>query len=612
MRNWVSIGEAADTLGKSIDEIVSDVMAGNTPSVLAPDGGPLVPLAHYLEHSVTVTEVDRLTGDSWEEVLQLHEHIDTDGEQLQGLWSISLVSSSRDRIHLMERRDGNIQAYSDFVERTRLGNFVVRKQPHRQRISTSTKSRIAALDRAHRWIVEWNRQRWTRGEVSSQVIGEDDPKNPTLGTLVAVYRKHLRKMPCSLEVAGHQLAALEIAATVLGEDKRAMTIDSEDLRFIYAKRCGKDMANLREDYAFDDGDGPGIALLDKYHKRYKYLPPIKPITARKTLEALRTALMHLSTWVKEGGRHPLMENPLEGKDFGKAKRGRRPTWDARRFKLTMMFVDQVDPTGVLRFFLSCIYYGGLRVGTVLIMQPSHFLSREYEIRRAFELIASNGTYFSDDEVDLVKVAPKAWAEGSAHGGKGAIFLDHLKTTNSPPFQRVIPVSPALARERDYYWERCQKRKVNSPWVFFSGVDPESTVKESTLCGWLREAEALALEHAVRCGMPRDEAEGLLGEVWNNAFQPYRKLWENHRDASGWHNNKNSAYLCGWSTHVPGGGAQANVYRDLNAMFILGCAQGRSVLKLVKEVTGNRAEAEMQMEAPRAPEQIHLGGPREGE
>lgn len=484
---------------------------------------------------------------------------DAEGE---GRWSIT-VKFVHDCVVLRERERGTIEMEADFL----------RHDPDygKRRSRTGTHSRVEAIRLAQDALLRDYRRRSDAGEALDHANAFDDGN----ATLSQVFH-HIRRS----QVLGgngkqrhHYDFLMDLAIHLWGPNKVAAELDQSDVDYFFARRCGMRRAKITEPYPFRDGDGPGVIFPEAYGRQRRRIAPCSPWTAKSNLMELGT-IFEAATKLKVDGRPLLHVNPLATWDFSAAERGERPSWHPERFYRTVKYCDDVDPTGAARFRLVLHYHTGQRASTIERLWVDDFRYSEIEILDAFEEMRRANAIRKGErpEAEWARV----WA--IEHGGHGALYLRHMKAKGRR-FQRVVPINQQIRQEYEHYMVRRRNLGIESNWLFPDPSHPERPFSSDAFSDIIREAEALARKECEREGIHPDL---VLRQVEGNVLHPYRACWENLRDALGWIDNKNSAYVGGWTTRIRAAGVQGQAYRKLKPHYMLAVAEGRKLLEVLEE------------------------------
>lgn len=486
----------------------------------------------------------------------------TGGAEGEGRWSIT-VRFVHDSVVVRERDRGTIEMEAAFLEHD--------PEYGKSRPRTGTHSRVQAILLAQDALLRDYRRRRDIGETLDHANVFEEGR----ATLSQVFH-HIRRSQVlggNAKQRGHYDFLMDLALYVWGPNKVAADLDQSDVDYLFARRCGIKRAKITEVYQFPEGDGPGVVFPEAFGRQRRRIAPCEPWTAKSNLMELST-IFEAATKLRVEGKILLQTNPLAPWDFSDAERGERPAWHPERFFRTVPHCDTVDPTGAARFRLVLHYHTGQRASTIERLRVHDFRFAEIDILDAFEEMRC---------LNAIRTGEKPAAEWARvwaveHGGHGAVYLRHLKAKGGR-FQRTVPINRHVRSEYERYMARRRELEVESEWLFPDPSDPTRPFSANEFSLLLREVEALAREECEREGIHPDL---YLRQVRGNILHPYRATWENLRDDLGWIDNKNSAYVGGWTTRIRAAGVQGQTYRKLKAHYMLAVAEGRKLIEVLEE------------------------------
>jgi hypothetical protein len=513
------------------------------------------------------------------------------------LWSITLTHVSGLEVLIRERDRGTIELESDFIDSMK-GELRVRELGKSKRVRSGTEVRHEALARAEELMLERYRIQLEKGILGDAgddgaAPGEEPPLNGVHSELRRLKalggdRKQLMKYARVMDTSSYLWD---------GAVTRPSQINKSHVAYFFGKRCGKRIDDIRRNYEFKSGDKAGIFFPKSYGRRN--LPVhrkdgsvrVQPIQAEKDLHELSSVF---NTAVEYG---IIKKNPLENITFSAASTGTRDPYYPERYHLVAPFLDEVDPSGALRFHTVLSFHTAARPSTVRPTLVQDFPEAESEILGIIREIRRENLYLDDREMPKDDWA-KPWAV--ENDGDGAWYQSHLKAKGRQ-YVRIIPLN-GIVREEKYRYlaKRSEADVTDSPFLFPDPVNPDQPISSDTFREWYRAAEDLAREYWSEHGV---DVERYLDERDNDVFYPYRHAWEDSRDVLGWTENANASYIGGWTTKRMFSGSQANTYRSLKPEIMLAIARGMKITEVIEEAPWATRARHLASATPRSREAV---------
>lgn len=398
-------------------------------------------------------------------------------------WSITLTHVTGLQVVVRERKRGTIELESEFIDKQG-DHLIVKPLGASKRVRTGTKVRHKAIAVAEEKILERYAEQLVRGDTVDPEAEPMPGEEPALNQVFAELRRRRALGGGRAQLRKYERVMDTASFLWDGAVRCSSEITQDDVNYWFGKRCGRRVDDIRRDYRFAAGDGPGIEFPASYNRRDLYVRNTSPWTAK-------TDFLELRAVFNEAVKHKIIpENPLQGLDFSDAQKGDRDPYYAERFYLVLPFLDEVDPTGALRFRVVLTYESAARPSTVEAIHVEDFLDSESEILAAVRRIRNLKIYSAKREKPL-----DDWAEAWAveNGAYGALYLRHLKGKGRT-YVRIIPLNAVLRTELKRYLRRRRELAIDSHLLFPDVDHPDRPADGDHVRQQYREAEQMAREY----------------------------------------------------------------------------------------------------------------------